>query len=297
MSPADAAVGVGVSQFELTLDELRLLRDRIPGLVLPSFIQPVPPDDEDAAFASLRAGGLVGDTTVSCEADWTGTIAPAVTYALALQMMGDFVLQIDGWSPNQVTAHSSTVTRGVASGLTAVATTTQPDPLPSTVVALTLAPVANLSKSLADLIPSTEGMSAAPSGKPVTVGLVESRALVAAIRAGDPRVIGAVAAEIHSPGAQEALGPLAGPLTSGFRAKVFTPSGGCVYSGDWFLGTTGWLKISVAASPDPSGSVTAESVTDTGTVTITAVTAESIEIQLLNLVSEGVRNSYAERQA
>lgn len=283
-----------MSRFELSLDELRLLRDHIPGLVLPSFIQTVPAKDEDAAFASLRDRELIGDPAVPSEADWTETIAPAVKFALALQMTGDFVFQINAWSPNQTTAHSSTVTKGVASGLTALTTTTQPDSLPTTDVVLTLEPVATLATSLAKLIPSTDGMPVAPSGNPVTVGLVESRALVAAIRTGDSRMIDAVAAELHSPGAQEALRPLAGPAIAGFRVKVFTPSGGCVYSGDWFLGTTGWLKISVAASPDPSGSVTAQSITDTGTVTISAVTAESIEIELLSLVAEGVRDSYVE---
>ncbi|HEY8911830.1 hypothetical protein [Lacisediminihabitans sp.] len=293
-----ASTTAGVSRFELTLDELSLLREHIPGLVLPSFIQSNAVPDEGAAFAAMRKRELVGEATIASEVDWTATIAPAVKLALALQMSGDFIFQVTAWTDTEVTAHSSTVTGGVASGLTAASARQNAQaPLAPAGIVLTLAPVAVLSKSLAELLPSTAGAPVAPSSGPLTVGLVESRALVAAIRAGDPRVIDAVAADIHAADAQTVFSQLAGPITAGFRVKVFTLSGGCVYSGDWFLGANGWLKISVAASPAPNASVTAQSVTDGGSVTISAVTAKSIEVELLSLVSEGVRDNYVERQA
>jgi hypothetical protein len=285
----------GVSRFELALDELSMLRDHIPGLILPSFIRPSLGRDESVLFESLRERELIDERTLASEADWTATIAPAVRLALALQMSGDLVFHITAWNATELIEHSSTVTRGVASGLT-VATARRNGQLslrPADVT-MTLAPVAALATLLAELVPSTTEVDGAPSGALVTMGLVESRALVAAIRAGDPRVIGAVASEVHAPQGPTVFSQLAGPITTGFRMKVFTPSGGCVYSGDWFLGANTWLKISVAA-PSTNASPTAQSITDSGAVTISAVTARSIEVELLSLVSEGVRDIYVQR--
>jgi hypothetical protein len=295
MSVTDTGVGSG---FDLSLDELSLLRDHLPGLVLPSFIRPTPARDEGAAFASLRRRELIDETTVLSESDWTARVAPAVMLSLALQMSGDVVFQITAWTATRVTAHSSTVTSGVASGLTALSARDDAGTGSSSPrIVARVAPVSVLSTWLAELVPSTDAMAAAPGGGSVTVGLVESRALIAAIRGGDPRVVDAVSADLSAPESRKVLGQLAGSIAAGFRAKVFTPSGGCVYSGDWFLGNAGWMKISLATSTDGDGRPTAQSIAESGTVTIAAVTPGSIEVELLSLVSEGVRDSYAERQA
>lgn len=297
-----------MNQFELTTEELLLLRSHLPGLVLPSFMErsadPSPIDD--ARVKGELASRALLDPAADLEvADWSAVIAPTLVQALAYQMTGELVFQIEASDEKTVSAHSSTVTGGVSAGLT-VRHLWQPSRLSgemtSSTVTVTLAPVSMLATLLGRLLPEparSESDSAAPSGErpgsagSFTVGLVESRALVAAVQSPDRRVLDSVAREVGAGPGSELLQELAAGILGSFRVKVFTPAAGCVHSANWYRGAGGWLSVALTLPHENDGEVTARMLTDSGSVTIQRTTPEAIRVSLLSLVAEGMMDTHA----
>lgn len=297
-----------MNQFELTTEELLLLRSHLPGLVLPSFMErsadPSPIDD--ARVKGELASRALLDPAADLEvADWSAVIAPTLVQALAYQMTGELVFQIEASDEKTVSAHSSTVTGGVSAGLT-VRHLWQPSRLSgemtSSTVTVTLAPVSMLATLLGRLLPEparSESDSAAPSGErpenagSFTVGLVESRALVAAVQSPDRRVLDSVAREVGAGPGNELLQELAAGILGSFRVKVFTPAAGCVHSANWYRGAGGWLSVALTLPHENDGEVTARMLTDSGSVTIQRTTPEAIRVSLLSLVAEGMMDTHA----
>ncbi|MFC5928609.1 hypothetical protein D6T64_21570 [Cryobacterium melibiosiphilum] len=297
------------SRVDLTVAELRLIRDHIPGLLLPDFLPPAATETAAAAASGqaldrLRAAGLVTAAATLAEPDWTDAVMPALRVPLALQMAGDFVFQVSAFTPAERTDHASTVTRGACSGLTVITPRlSATDAAARAVVALT--PVDRLWTSLCELVPGelvpgavanpAAEASAAPSPVPsVAIGLVESRALIAAMRAHDRSVIDALATELHvERPARQLLEDLSGSLDTGFRVKAFTATG-CVYSHDWFLGPRGWITVRLSVS-GAAADISATDVVDGGTVRLTRARREDIRVDLLGIVATLVRDTYAAR--
>lgn len=299
-----------MSQFELTTEELLLLWSHLPGLVLPSFIQraadPLPTDD--ARVKGELASRALLDPAADLEAsDWSAVIAPSLIRALAHQMTGELVFQIEASDEKTVSAHSSTVTDGVSAGLTVRRLGQPPRPsgeMTSSTVTVTLAPVSMLATLLGRLLPEparSESANTGPSGgrsesaASFTIGLVGSRALVAAMQSPDRRVLDSVAREVGAGPGNELLQELATGILGSFRVKVFTPAAGCVHSANWYRCAGGWLSIALTLPDKNVGEVTARMLTDAGSVTIQRTTPEAIRVSLLSLVAEGMMDTHAYR--
>lgn len=294
--------------FSLTLPELCVLRDRLPGLVLPAFVPAADPADgtggthtPERALGKLRERLLVDDAATLDDADWSERIPPALLLALTLQMSGHLVFQVVAWEANagagiSHVTHSTTVTETVCAGLTV---RTSPPVGDEPNVEVTLSSVAGLYLSLVDLLPPDEpasGGSIDPEATAaVSLGIVESRALIAAIRGGDQRVVASLSADVHAEGARDVLPDLSGAMGTGYRIKVFgtagTDAGRALFTRDWFRGPRGWLKMSVTLPRPEAGAGstrTPQAITNDGRVTIRRTADVSIRQDLLGLVAESL---------
>ena len=299
-----------MNQFELTTEQLLLLQTHLPGLVLPSFVEQAAepsPVDTTRAKDELASRALLDPAADLAVADWSAVIAPTLVQGLTQQMTGELVFQIETSDETTVSAHSSTVTGGVSAGLT-VRHLRQPrrpsGDISSSTVTITLAPVSMLATLLGRLVPEparSESDSAAPEGeragsaRSFTTGLVESRALVAAMQSTDRRVLDSVAREVGAGPENELLQELAAGIIGSFRVKVFTPAAGCVHSANWYRGAGGWLSVALTLPDENVGEVTARTLTDAGSVTIQRSTPEAIRVDLLSLVAEGMMDTHAYR--
>ena len=291
--------------FNLTLPELLLLREHLPGLVLPAFVPATRMGDSvnDGAspadlLARLQSRQLVDGEADLTEADWSQRLPSVLLLGLSLQMTGQLVFQVQAWSGGAsgglaTTAHSTTVTETVCAGLTL----RSPAGAEAPTVAVTVAPLSGLYPSLAELIPADPAADTRPgiaiSAGAVSLGLVESRALIDAIRAGDERVVASLTTEFHTEGARDVLQDLSGAMGTGYRIKAFgtadTAADRVLFSRDWYRSPRGWLKMSVTL-PRPEGDSppvsTAQALTDTGRVTIRRTSAAGIRQDLLGLIAE-----------
>jgi len=294
--------------FSLTLLEVRLLRDHLPGLILPAFIpaaESTGAADETTqsagVLAGLKARQLVSSEVGLDDPDWSTQIPSTLLLALSLQMSGRLVFQVVAWSTAEgagrsTTVHSTTVTGTVCAGLT-VRSTAKTEDEPQ--VEVTTAPLTGLYPSLARLLPADSPVAGPPvsdgSGRAVSLGIVESRALIAAIRGGDHRVVANLTAELHAADAREVLQDLSGAMGTGYRIKAFgavgDTAGGALFARDWFRGPRGWLKMSVALPRPAAGADAAQAITDQGRVTIRRTALAGIRQDLLGLVAETLLSS------
>ncbi|POH65985.1 hypothetical protein C3B61_09475 [Cryobacterium zongtaii] len=294
--------------FSLTLPEARLLRDHLPGLILPAFIpaaESTGAHDETnqsaGVLAGLKARQLVSNEVGLDDPDWSTQIPSTLLLALTLQMSGRLVFQVVAWSAadgagRSTTMHSTTVSETVCAGLTVRSTANaEEDPQ----VEVTLAPVTGLYPSLAQLLPTDSSVAGPPvsdgSGRAVSLGIVESRALIAAIRGGDHRVVANLTTELHAADAREVLQDLSGAMGTGYRIKAFgavgDTSGRALFARDWFRGPRGWLKMSVTLPRPVAGADAAQAITDQGRVTIRRTAPAGIHQDLLGLVAETLVSS------
>jgi hypothetical protein len=311
MSALTGATTRGLAQvFTLTMPEVRLLRDYLPGLVLPAFVPATALDTRAeeaptpaAVLAGLHARKLVAGEASLADADWSKWVPPVLLFALSLQMTGRLVFQVQAWTPASAgglanTLHSTTVTETVCAGMTVRSTAGAEPPE----VEVTVAPLPALYPSLAELLPEEpleEGRAGnATAADAVSLGLVESRALIAAIRGGDERILANLTAEFHAEGARDVLQDLSGALGTGYRIKAFITSGAGepLFARDWFRGPRGWLKMSVTIPPAAPGAAapTAQAVTDEGRVTIRRTDADGVRQDLLGLIAEILTTSSPE---
>ena len=293
--------------FSLTLAEVRLLRDHLPGLILPTFIPAAESTNaadeanQSAVLAGLKARQFVSNEVSLDDPDWSTQIPSTLLLALTLQMSGRLVFQVVAWSAAEgagrsTTMHSTTVTETVCAGLTVRSTARAED---SPQVEVTMAPVTELYPSLARLLPADSPVAGPPvsdgSGRAVSLGIVESRALIAAIRGGDHRVVANLTAALHAADAREVLQDLSGAMGTGYRIKAFgavgDTAGGALFARDWFRGPRGWLKMSVALPRPAAGADAAQAITDQGRVTIRRTALAGIRQDLLGLVAETLLSS------
>jgi hypothetical protein len=297
--------------FTLTLPEVQLLRDHLPGLSLPAFVPAAALEDsEDEAaspavvLAALQSRQLLDDEATLADDDWSKRMPSVLLLALSLQMTGRLVFQVQAWRPGaaggllDTLLNNTTVTDTLCAGMTVRASTGADVPEAE----LTVAPVSGLYPTLAELLPPEPTEHGRPAGTVSTgaasLGLVESRALIAAIRAGDERVVASITADFHAEGARDVLQDLSGAMGTGYRIKAFSSvgAGGALFARDWFRGPRGWLKLSVAVPPPEPGAAapTAQAVTDEGRVTIRRTDADGIRQDLLGLVAGIIAKSSTE---
>lgn len=274
-----AAPSTDVVDWELSIDELRAVREHLPGLVLPSFV----PDGAPAEVPvdPLLERGLLAREPVAGGASWADALDRSFLLTLALQNAASIVVQVSAWHPGGAIAHSTVIEKSAASHLTVRASTGEHDgraTVQGTVIDQAWS-------RLAGLIPHLEVVRQIRGS--ATISTVASQAVVDAAARRDPAVLAAVVDELHVPAdAVELVRGLAHPAQHGFRVKAFTAELGAVFVADWFGTANGWLRMSVELRSDARGQeVTPELITDAGTVTVTAQTQDEIGTELLGLIA------------
>ncbi|MBF4583116.1 hypothetical protein ITJ54_10590 [Curtobacterium sp. VKM Ac-2865] len=280
MTPAPDAT-TDVVEWDLSLDELRAVHDHLPGLVLPSFV-PEGTSTADAGLVDvLVAKGVLTAMPTPAAESWSEDLDAPFLMTLALQNAGAIVIQVSAWTPTSTTAHSTVIQATAASHLTVWTGADHGDArarVRGTVLDLAW-------QTLASLVPELQVVDRVRGT--TTVSTVASQAIVDAIAGRDARVLDAVVKELHVPAdAVPLFRGLAEPVRHGFRVKAFTLDSGPVFAGNWFGTSTGWLRMSVGLDAAArTGEVTPETITDAGTVTVTAQTDEDIRTELLSLVA------------
>ena len=282
MTPAPNAI-TDIVEWDLSLDELRAVRDHLPGLVLPSF---VPEGTSVGVVDALLAQGVLASVPDADAESWSDDLAAPFLLSLALQNAGSIVIQVSAWTPTSTTAHSTVIQAAAASHLTVWTGADHGDGrarVRGTVLDLAW-------QTLASLVPELEVTDRVRGT--TTVSTVASQAIVDAIKGRDAQVLDAVVKELHVPAdAVPLFRGLAEPVRQGFRVKAFTLDGGPVFAGNWFGTSQGWLRMSVGLDAAArTGEVTPERITDAGTVTVTAQTDEDICTELLSLVAGLIRD-------
>lgn len=279
-----AAPTTDVIDWDLSVDELRTIREHLPGLVLPSFVPSGAPEQQPTA-ALFDRGVLTRQPEPGAES-WSDDLDAPFLLTLALQNAGSIVIQVSAWDEDSTWAHSTVIEGEAASHLTVRSARAGG----GSGAHLRGSVLDQAWSALVGLIPSLEVHD--PVRGSTTVSTVASQALVDAIQRGDARVLDAVVAELHVPA--DAVGlfrGLAEPVQHGFRVKAFTADRGPVFVADWFGTRRGWLRMSIGLDADARGAdVTPELITDAGTVTVTAQTAQEIRTDLLGLVAVLIRD-------
>ncbi|WP_267420040.1 MULTISPECIES: hypothetical protein [unclassified Curtobacterium] len=285
MTPAPDAT-TDVVEWDLSLDELRAVRDHLPGLVLPSFVPDVSSVASVGVVDALVARGVLASAPALDAESWSEDLDGPFLLSLALQNAGSIVIQVSAWTPTSTTAHSTVIQASATSHLTVWTGVDHGDGrarVRGTVLDLAW-------QTLASLVPELEVTDRVRGT--TTVSTVASQAIVDAVKGRDARVLDAVVQELHVPAdAVPLFRGLAEPVRQGFRVKAFTLDGGPVFAGNWFGTSHGWLRMSVGLDAAArTGEVTPERITDAGTVTVTAQTDEDIRTELLSLVAGLIRD-------
>jgi hypothetical protein len=285
MTPAPD-VTTDVVEWDLSLDELRAVREHLPGLVLPSFVPAGTSAVAGAAVDGLVSKGVLTETPEPGASSWSDDLDASFLMSLALQNAGSIVIQVSAWAPTSTTAHSTVIQAAAASHVTVWTGADGDDGrarVRGTVLDLAW-------QTLASLVPELEVTDRVRGT--TTVSTVASQAIVDAIKGRDARVLDAVVRELQVPAEAVALfRGLAEPVRHGFRVKAFTLDGGPVFAGNWFGTSHGWLRMGVGLDAAArTGEVTPELITDAGTVTVTAQTDEDIRTELLSLVAGLIRD-------
>lgn len=220
----------------------------------------------------------------------TGAVHPLLLMALSVPWAAQYSVQVQSWTPTT----SSQTLMSVTSSLTSVVTISIPrstsDPVTdvraSSVgeVRIRVGPISIVAvevQALLDVAPP-EPVGVRPAR--AEVGLVESRALIEAIRLPDSAVLEQLAVQFDAVAAVPLLRLLAATMEAGFRMHVYAVPGRPLRAIEWFQAPTGeWVTLRLIPARDADGVVSAESLTDDGRVEIvrqrrSVIVAESVAV-------------------
>ena len=145
-----------------------------------------------------------------------------------------------------------------------------------------LIPVNAVADWLLAELPSVEERSH-PVSESVTVRASDSRAVIEAVRSGDPALVGAVVSELGLPAAaSDVVGPLATPQFATFRVRSFdVHSRTCRHAFDWTSGGRGWCGVELSRS---------SLAEDQHLVRITTVSEKTIRARIIWMLADLVRS-------
>jgi hypothetical protein len=279
-------VGVAVAEnwrFELTVDELQVVCELVPELVLPSgfavsdLSSGADPDEASfkAAYRSLKERGLI---IRQADDDQDG-VAPALLFALSLHAVAERGIRIFAWSPADESRELISVNRGACAGLRRVQARTAGSA--ATILVVTFMYLGELTKHLMELVAET-APGVKSSLKSTTIGLVESRAVVEALRVGDQEFLASLSSRIDSEADVDLMSGLTGPMDAGIHLELLDKDARCLYMGDWFRGDDGWISMAILPSVVP---LSGQSLAESGRMRLARVSRSLIRSDLLEIVA------------
>lgn len=267
-------------RFALSRDELLAIARETPGSALPSFVA--------AGFGSDSGSS---STSPAAEPGATGERRdPRLLLAVGLHAVADGVIHAMSWSPIGVVRRSIAVAGAVAASISrsdAVADGGRRSM--STTFDVALFPAR---ETVAQLVSSAPTIDAAHSRDRTAryVGVIASRALVAASEYGDPALVDDVAGDFGLDSESvELLSPLATRQPRGLRVRCFDGrTGRCIGGDDWFGSASGWRRVRLGV-PARAGELSPEALLRDAAVSVAATTDEEIRRSLTWLTAELLR--------
>ncbi|TFD58130.1 hypothetical protein E3T39_12550 [Cryobacterium suzukii] len=280
-------------QAELTVDEFRVVQEAVPDLMLPvslgvGTLEESGPDVDIRRSAALEA--LAGRQLLRSMPGGAGDPHPLLLLALGLPSMAVHAMWVQSWTPTESSQTLVSISDQLMSAVTV--TVARATDSPQTFahecvdgrVTISLGSLALLVDHLDGLLAETPLEPVGVRTVTVLIGLVESRTLIAAIRAGDHLVVEQLAAQFGAADAVPVLRSLAATMESGLRLRVFRKPGTPLYSAEWFQGTTGeWVSMRVLANSP--GEVTAQTLIDAGQVQVSRRHRSALLADILSVVT------------
>jgi hypothetical protein len=281
-------------RFELSVNELRAVCDLVPELVLPAghgigdFGGGGTGDDAATAsataagYSSLKERGLIVGHP---DSDQEG-VAPALLFALSLHGVADRAIRVFSWTPMDESRELISVNRGACAGLRRIQRRGSHAGDSATRIIVTFMYLPELAKHLLELVADNSSRSKTTL-RSTTIGLVESRAIVQAIREGDEGFLASLSTKAQSETDVDILSSLTRQLDAGFHLELLDKEAQCLYIGDWFRGDDGWISMTVVPSEFP---VSSQSLAESGRMRLAKVSRSLIRADLLELVA-GLRRT------
>lgn len=282
---------------ELTLDEYRVVQLGAPDLVLPASLGvgtlaesgPDVATRLSAAHATLSLRQLLAEGPTGTAAG-SGDPHPLLLIALTLPLKAAHAMRVQSWTPTE----SSQTLVSISGGLMSAVTITLPRSKDSPETSARTSADGRVTISfgaLSLLVDHLDGLLAGSPTEPagvraltVEIGLVESRTLIAAIRAGDHVIVEQLATQFGAMSVIPLLRSLASTMESGLRLRVFAKPGKPLYSAEWFQTTTGdWVSLRVLAPRTEA--VTAQSLVDAGQVQLSRRHRSALLADILSVVT------------
>lgn len=275
----------------LTLDEFRLVLESAPAEVVVPAALSAGTFESSGADATTRRETARNTLTERGLMD-IGGLHPLIVLALTMPLAARSAIQVQSWTPET----SSQTLVSSAGRLVSIVTVTveRVKTLPATDVRTVTAGSATITVGGLPLVVDRldhllDDAPPEPAGvRPlsVTLGLVESRSLVEAVRQGDDEVVAQLAELLGAARAVPILRTLAATAESGLRLRAFVEHGRPLFRASWFQGSTGaWVTMRVLAGRDGGGEVSAQSLTDAGRLELGRFRRSAITAELISVVS------------
>ncbi len=279
-------------RFELTVSELRAVCALVPELLLPDgyrvsdLTKGENGSDESeklaAALASLTERGLVsrnGD-------DEKESVAPGLLFALSLHAVSEYAIRTFSWSPEDESRELVSVNRGACAGLRRVQVRGTSVGDPDTRIVVTFMYLGELAKHLLELVAENSLSTKSPL-QSTTIGLVESRLILEAIRSGDQKFLQSLTSRPDAQTDVDLMSGLTREMSAGFHLELLDKDARCLYIGDWFRGDDGWISMTLMPEKFPA---TGQSISESGRMRLAKVSRALIRTDLIELVA-GLRRA------
>ncbi len=283
--------------FELTLDEVRVLCELLPALILPPgfAVDPFDTGDSDSTVSARRAAALGSlrereVVTVGEDVELDAlVVAPALRIALSLHAIAEGAFRAHAWTPADETRELISINRKSCASLRRVRARVAEPNDPSEHLIVSLFDARWLADHLLELV-SCDAADERRGLESTEIGIADSRAIIDALRRRDTDVVASLAGVMDAQPAVELLDELTGSMESGFRLELFDSDARCVHAGDWFRGRTSWLAVNLFPGTQR---VSAHSLAENGRVRITRVSRVFMRADLVDLVAGLVGERYA----
>ncbi|MBG6212264.1 MAG: hypothetical protein LH475_00555 [Cryobacterium sp.] len=284
-------------RFLLTADELHLVQDHVPTLLLPARFQQRWNEDLDAGKFAERASAaldqLVLKGLVAADVprdpipdDLSGWLLESLMVFLSLHMAPACVFTVSAWTRESTLLIVASARGGFASVLARAQSVSITGGRGTAAdlagVEFAVVPFLTLADELTGAIPS--GGVVGDNGPLVTMSLADSRGGIEVLRVNNPDLLDELSSRIGGNSAVLALSGLAGDLDAGFELRLSTDDGIPVRVISYVRGASGWRSVDVGLPAGHDDELpTPEQIVDAGTITIAAVTRAAIQAEVASL--------------
>jgi hypothetical protein len=289
-------------RFLLTADELHLVQERVPTLLLPPrFAQQWTDDlgaEEKADRVDAALTGLIEKHLVAADVprdpipdDLSDWLLDSFMVFLSLHSVPAYVLNVSAWTRDSTVILVASARGGFASLLARAQSVsiTEGRGVAADLAGLEfgVVPLEDLADELFGTIPL--GGVPGDNGPLVSMSLIDSRGGIEVLRSHDARLFDELSRRIGGPAAVHALSGLIGSFDAGFELRLAGADGTPVRVLNYVRGEAGWRSVDIRLPAGTNGVPTTEHVVDSGSITIAAVTRAAIQAEVASLCSSIVR--------